>query len=446
MIRRAGRLPALAVLAAVLVLGARLFRFIDRHAVNILFWDQWDLLNGLFESRGPWSLFAQQHGPHRQGLGHLVLRVLYPLTAWDSRVEAFSAGVVVLLATLLAVGLAWRLRGRLSVFDVCIPLVFLTTLVAEPYAGTINLAHGPIPLLLVVALAWAFSLRGDLSRVALVLVVNFYAIYTGFAVFAGLITPAVLALSLWDGWSVPRRRSLYVVAVVIATASLLSFMVDYRFEPAVECFRFPDERPTRYLGFLGLVLARPFGVVRHHPGSLPIALGALAAVAGVGLAAAARTVRSRGRDDLARTVAVLAGFSLLFAINVAVGRVCLGLEAAGSSRYVMYVMPAVLAGYLAVSEMRRWPRLRTALLVGLLLLCVSKELVFQRGSAREAAWYGGGKARWRDCYLQRATIEGCDRETGFAIYPHPERTHLAAKLDYLRARRLNLFKDAGHRD
>jgi hypothetical protein len=48
-----------------------------------------------------------------------------------------------------------------------------------------------------------------------------------------------------------------------------------------------------------------------------------------------------------------------------------------------------------------------------------------------------GKQRWKACYLKTENIEGCDRETGFLIYPtSPD---LKARLAYLKQYHLNLF-------
>jgi len=115
------------VVALVFVtLAARLWRFVDRFAVSLVYWDQWDFLDGFFEGRSWIEQFRWQHGPHRQGLAGLYYGRIYPATGWSSRFEAFVAwGVLVAAAWIaprLAVSLAllasagaiaaWALAGR----------------------------------------------------------------------------------------------------------------------------------------------------------------------------------------------------------------------------------------------------------------------------------------------------------------------------------------------
>jgi len=77
---------------------------VDRNAVNILFLDQWDYLRALFENRGVWAFFNAQHGPHREGLAVLVTTIIYRVTAWNVRAEAFAIVVVMVIASLAALG------------------------------------------------------------------------------------------------------------------------------------------------------------------------------------------------------------------------------------------------------------------------------------------------------------------------------------------------------
>ena len=40
-----------------LALAIRLFAFVDRYAVNLLYWDQWVFLTGVFDGADSWTLF-----------------------------------------------------------------------------------------------------------------------------------------------------------------------------------------------------------------------------------------------------------------------------------------------------------------------------------------------------------------------------------------------------
>jgi hypothetical protein len=83
-------------------LSARTLAYVDRYSVDLIFWDQWDFLEPVFRGAGAWTQFDWQHGPHRQGLGGLLLAVLLPATGWSIRAEAFASAMFVIPAAAMA--------------------------------------------------------------------------------------------------------------------------------------------------------------------------------------------------------------------------------------------------------------------------------------------------------------------------------------------------------
>ncbi len=174
----------------------RWFYLIDRYSINILFWDQWDFYSAFFFDRqlSLWELFTWQHSPHRQGLGFILTKVINHLSGWNSRVECFAAGGIMVLTTLLFAALKRKLLGRWTRFDVILLLIVLTPLQYEIFCGTPNLSHGSVPIFLMAlyCLAWLPASRP--WRYSGLLLVNFLMIYTGFGIFIGVITPVLLVL------------------------------------------------------------------------------------------------------------------------------------------------------------------------------------------------------------------------------------------------------------
>src|SRR5262245_63453362 len=81
-----------------LALSIRLFVFVDRYAVNLVYWDQWDFLQGLFDGADAWTLFRWQHGPQRQGIGNLIIAVIYSATGWNGRADGAASAVALMVA------------------------------------------------------------------------------------------------------------------------------------------------------------------------------------------------------------------------------------------------------------------------------------------------------------------------------------------------------------
>jgi len=56
-------------------------------------------------------------------------------------------------------------------------------------------------------------------------------------------------------------------------------------------------------------------------------------------------------------------------------------------------------------------------------------------------YYFQGKKLWKECYLKKEDIALCTKETGFQIHPQSENLDFKQKLDYLKRKKLNLYKD-----
>lgn len=421
-----------------LILAARLFRLASQYAVNIFFSDQWDFDNAtLFEKHSVWEMFRWQHGPHRQGLGALVSRLLEPMFHWNSRGEAFLATAVVIAAALCAFYLKTKLWGPVSFSDVAIPLIFFTPAQFETLWVTPNLAHGPLPLLLVVLYCIALTCERTTTKYALILIINFLAVYTGFALFLGIITPALLFVD----WYLIRKTGtsayLAVVALALSLLSLGSFFIAYKYQPAADCFSLRPHSPLRYLIFMDGMLAHSFGARGPQIISIPLGTAILAAMF--------CALRSFGLDlkthkYIAKHLipAVLVTYCVIFCAATAYGRSCFGAFAAFDSRYTEYVGTGMLGVYLYLIGLRgqKSGKILPCVLVAMLLI----------GSLRipGADRYGMEnsrtiKATWRNCYLRVEDISQCDQESRFWIYPWPEVTNLKGKLEFLKQTKQNLY-------
>jgi hypothetical protein len=160
-------------------------------------WDQWDFNDPiLFYPQPLWQAFRYQHGPHRQGLEALAGLLIGRLSHWNTRADAFGIGIIVVLASLCALWLKRRLFGSLGHTDVIIPMLFFTRVQWETFLGTTNPAHGSLLLLLIVLYCLSWTNRRDIAKYPLIVIFNFLAVYTGFGLFLGSVTPVILALEM----------------------------------------------------------------------------------------------------------------------------------------------------------------------------------------------------------------------------------------------------------
>jgi hypothetical protein len=434
------RVTSWLVAGVFLFLAVRLALFVSRYTVNIIFWDQWDFLQGLFDGADAWTLFRWQHGPQRQGLGNLISAVLYPATSWDGRTDAVVSAVAMGLAALAALWLVKRVCGTLRPWDVVVPLIFLTTTNAESYVVAPNSAHGPIPAFLLIAYTLALTVQSHSKRCLLLVVLNFCAVNTGFTLLLGGITPVLLLLFACAPGRSTRDRTVYAAGIVASLSTLVLFFHGFVPQSATDCFQFPHPRVWEYVPYTGFVLARPFGLeAGDTAGQLLVGAAVAFAMATFVTYAVFQLFRVGGDSTLWLVTCVLVSFALLFASASAVGRVCLGFYSANASRYIPYILPGMLAIYLVIRRSAPKSQIAAALLPVFLVACITKERDEQ--SSNEANAYLKYKQRWRDCYVAMHDISACDAFAGHGVYPAPQATNLQQKLDWLEDRRLNLFSE-----
>ncbi len=431
--------PLASVAIVSLLLSVRFFLFISRYSVNIIFWDQWDFLRNFFvDDPGIAELFVLQHGPHREGVGLIADKVLYPLTAWNVRAESFMIGGCILIAMLLALLLKKQLFGKISTSDIVIPMMFLTLAQYETVIGTPNPAYSGFPLLLIVLYGLALLQKTYLLKYGALLLINLVLIYTGFGVFMGLVTIGVFALDSYGSLrgTISPRPALPLLGLLIACASLGSFFVHYKFQPAVDCFEFPYHNLAAYPWFSALMFSTFAGL--RSPTLFVTLLGMVILSLAI-YVLALQTLSLFRREAQARTlpltIAVMLAYSLLFSANTAVGRVCVGLPApAQASRYTTLLIPAFLGLYFFLLTVKSAPLRKILVALFVAVLIPGHVHISQR-----VDWFANGKRAWAICYRKTEDIAFCDAATKFKIYPNPSQTQLKQKLDYLKEHKLNLF-------
>lgn len=427
------------MLAAFAALALRFWALISRYAVNVFFMDQWDFHDAmLFQQHSLWEMFRWQHGPHRMGLGALLAYLVEPHFAWSSRADSFLAGILIIAAAACALELKRRLFGPLTVFDVCIPLIFLTPLQFEAVFVMANLAQGPLPLLLVLFYCLAWTLSPLVLRYSLVVVINFVAIHTGYCFFLGFMTPLALLADYWlHRNEKPSRFIPFFLALLLSLGSLAIFFYHYRYTTAVDCTPNLFSAPISNVQFLLLLFANLFGA--KGTGFFPMVVGALTFAAMLtGLIVSALDIAGTegARRQRSWTAAILLSFGLLFSVNAVYARACLGPQLAQVSRYVIWMDLSLFGLYLFLLTVPK-SAMRTGILV-LLTAALLGTIPIRREDNSVMQFVAAAKRNWKSCYLQIEDIRRCNHAVGYGVSPTvtPE---LKSKLDFLKQTKQNLY-------
>ena len=440
-------LTAFLLWAAISLLSMRLFAFVDEYAVNVPYWDQWDFLTPFFEGAGLWDRIRWQHGPHRQGLGAILLSVVYPLTDWNIRYECFVSACLLVLTCMVYLWTQKRLWGRWRITDLVIPLIFLSLLQSELFTGAPNPSHGPLPALLIALIAITLTIKNALLRCWVLGALSIVSTYTGFGFFNGLILPLWL---LWETLTLHQSgasgRQIYsaFAATCVATFGTASFFWGYQDQPAIACFEFPHRNPFEYIKFAALMVGRTWGSTSsavlegRNPEKTALVILEFAALLGV-WGYSCRRVISRRQIPGDKVILYLSSFTLIFVCFTAIGRVCGGMIFTLSSRYLPYTNPGVLATYLSLILWLQPSILKKGLLTILLCLLIYKESHFNAANA-EFINMRDGKVSWIQCFMSVKDITRCNGETGFKMRPSDDPKVLSDKFRYLEKNGLSFFK------
>jgi hypothetical protein len=436
----ASRVPSrIAAGAAFAALAFRQLRFVDRYSVNVLFFDQWGFYYPLFHGQGWWDTFDRRHGPHREGAGLVVTRILANLSAWDSRVDAFAVSAAIIVAALLALVLLRRCGSRAGLAAaMAVPVLFFNVHQFEAFVGASNLSHGAMPVLLMMAFCLACFIRGDAWRLAALSLLTFLLIFTGFGILAGVVAPLLFAVETVQAARTGARGHAFMAAGAFLSVlgSWALFRRGYVFDPALANFHFPYEKPLQYAVFSGRMLANFFGLSVPGLGTVLFGLSLAAVMAAVCAWHGWRCLKHGvAAEPRSAVLCFLSAYEIIYCSSAAVGRVMAGESAPLASRYVTLLVPVGLVILLELSSLKRGQAAFWSCLFFTLAIAPGC-LVLRPWEVESVNWYHDVKVTWRSAYLATHDEAEADRRARFVMYPVP----LDFELSYLERNRLNLFK------
>lgn len=418
--------------ALVLLLVFRWFWMIDSYSVNVLFWDQWGFYSVFFDGGSLWDVFSHQHGPHRQGIGFVLAGLVADLSSWDTRAEAFVIGGLIVVAGLLTLYLKKRLTGNFQAIDWILFILIISPAQYGLFAATPNISHGSMPFLLLIlyGISWQFNGR---IKYFLICLINFLMIYTGFGFFIGPITILLFAFELFR---TKGQKVLKTIALSISLLSLASFFIDYNFNhPEALAKEVDNSSFYSYLNFIFIGLANFWSLIINNVWDSIFGAINFILIGGI-LIHAIRALWKNPNNSLQKVIFIFSAFTLLFLINLSLGRTPYGIGGATASRYIIYITPAYIALYLYFSQLEFGSYFWKLFFVLATLYPTFNTAQYYR----KMETIKNNKNNWVAAYKETEDIDKANEISGFKIFPKPEKVQLKKKLDYLKEKKLNLYK------
>jgi len=417
-----------------LLLSARLLLFVRAYSVNLLFSDQWGFLTPVLLNLGAWHSYRYQHGSHRMGLPFLLTSYLMKISDWDVRWESYFAVGTLVLAAVVALALKRILVGPIKFYDVVIPIVFLSPIHYEHTVQTAATAACIFPILLNLVFTVCLVSQNPIIQYGCGGLVAFNLIFTGYGIVAAVCAAAFFALALIR--ALMTRRWCEVAAAASVLGSLIwgfeNYFSDYNWTLGGDSL-LPAGESWFYLEYISALYAALFQIRDAHfyfMGGLSLFLSLLLCIIFF-----RRVILGNHRLD--RAICFLSLSSLLYSFLTTLARASEGIVNAQSSRYLMLLLPLLLAWHLYFSYW--FPKLKplTGKFAGgswvfwITCNCFLLSPGYRGGMENIHA----GKLQWLRSYREHDTVEQINRRANYSLHGANDDV-----LDYMRANRLNFVK------
>jgi len=440
-----------AILLAIIVVF-RWWYYVYTYSVNVLYWDQWDFYDALFSDRNLWELFSWQHGPQRLGLGLIFTKIIADLSGWNTRYEGFAVAGIMCISMVYALILKNKLFNAISWSDVSIALIFLSILQYDIFVNTVFLAHGALPVLLILVYCSAWILDNRYIRYPAVLLLNFLSLYTGNAVLIGFITPVILLMELYYVYRVGSKHELFalITAIFVSVGSIIVFFHGYIPSHIIHDFKsgffhywnYPLYISNMFAKFIGLTNASFF--IKSLLGFIPLFILLYVWTIHFKTLLLRPTIASievLSTLKVSWVIFILISFSFVFCIIAAMGRVYFGAWAGACSRYVTLLIPGFFGLYLHLVNLPLTHK-KNILLFSYVFILILATFPLRDQDYQEILLTNFGKTEWVKYYLRTEDLQKTNQTIGWKVYPHDSNPTIKWKLDYLKANKLNLYLDS----
>ena len=318
------------------------------NSVNLFFYDQYVALEPLIEKKDFFTLFNYRQELFRMGIGYVLWDTLNSIFGIDARIPGWISISSLFFATAVALLLLKKIFGRLSFFDIVVPLMFFSPKIYEEFFGGMYPPLGPFGLLLILSFIYIYLRENFKYRRILLLLFIFLITYSGYAFLFTVTVIVFFIFVLFSKLFLDRDSYMSKDIIVIfigAVFSLLLFFRNYHFEPGVTCFKSIPESNFQILNYASLVNSYYAGFFKVNAITLVVGyIGLFLKIVAIITAIFFKNKNSNYESKkFFESVILLSGFSILYVFAVSYGRYCLGDSSAFTSRYMAFLIPGFLS-------------------------------------------------------------------------------------------------------
>ncbi len=426
------------------IASVNFFSFIWTNTANILYWDQWDIVNEVVKENNWLNLIFFQHNEHKMGLGLIITKILEAATSWNNHAETLFIGLILFVCAVLAVLIKRKLFGKIEIYDIFIPILFFNLYQWENLIWGFQISF-VLPLLMLFLSVYLYTFKVSFFRNFYLIFISILSIFTHFhGLIVVFLNTTFFILSFLNS---KDRRVKQTNFFLVLSNILIGLFYFYRFEfsqtypNGSEPLIMSLAKRGLYIVFeinqlFGLKITNSFNVSNILVGlTLPI----FPIIVGVAFFFLLR--KSWVEKSLLKyfPIVSLFIFSFAFCIFTAFGRSGFGLSQAFSSRYTTFIIPMYLGVFLTLYLT---PKIivRKHFITFLVSIFFLLLLINSRVSINKAKDHFANLSQWKVCYLKNFDPNSCSKITNFSPYPDIENINFKNKLTLLKLNKLNIWR------
>lgn len=401
------------------LLALRLLFYMHSYSVDLFNNDQWVYLRNIIFPASLTDGYLTTLGPHRLGLGYPLYKAVLEAGNFDNRYISFLVAALAILNAGMFSLLTYRIKGRLLIWDLCIPLTFMGMAAYAVFLNNPNITLHQLVFFFLIGIS--LLLRSKLSPLKFLLLLIFIPLisFTGNGI---IVTASLIALAMLLIFTDPNHRLWWGAIMLVGMVSIISFSLMAP-PAALDCSAEEFPAGLRLLRFVkGMLLT---GLVINYQDSLLSWILFLVVLMAFGYGLT-RFFRKTPFNSAKATRLLPLVYSFAFLAVALLGRWCYPLYITSSSRYIPHMALAFLGLLLILPAKGMW---RWAFPAVVSLFLIYGEVKFHIYFEPHVKQWKQDHISWKNCYRQTGDIKTCIEKKGFSPYPWPERAKLKAKLE-----------------
>lgn len=379
-------------------------------ASNIPFSDQVDLFYDYF-SKDILELFMQQHGPHRQGLGILIMYPILKYFDYNFKYLSYLTILILMINTFLILKIS-------SLFDanilnkIALIVVTLSLGQIELITITPNISHSVLPIMICYLLFYILIIKknSNIEDYFNILLAGFpLLLFTGFGFIISIVNLFLILISPF--LKIKRNLWIYFFNLLLLIIIIIIFFYKYSLSKGEGCLSNGSfiNSLTIYLEYVCRVASIPLGGGNLGKLSPIIGLILILSYAIMPIYLILKLSIENYKIYIILTILFLS--CLIFSLSVGTGRFCLGLESAYASRYYPFSSLGIVGIILYISKFNNFKLFSKVTITLIIFLNVT--LVYPNAFKVSIDFFNRKQA-FIEC-IKTSKISECNEK--YVIYP-----------------------------